>query len=70
MIPYDVLVRELPATIIMACRFPPEGLHPHSYTTLRDFVDGVVTRFFFNRFFHMPNSDYIELGKCIMEQIP
>ncbi|MGI9333759.1 MAG: hypothetical protein ACR2RL_11475, partial [Gammaproteobacteria bacterium] len=48
-----------------SCEFP-ERLHPVSDMLLTHFVDGNLSVAAFLRFFSLPNSDYIELARCIV----
>jgi hypothetical protein len=47
----------------------PEMLHPVSAGFLDLFLTGELPRALFQRFFSLPNSDYIELGACIARNI-
>lgn len=48
------------------CDFPSEGLHPYSYGLLEGMVGHMIHPLFFERWFHMPDSSYYELGQCIL----
>jgi hypothetical protein len=50
------------------CGFP-ERLHPVSAMFLRYFIDGEMAANEFLRFFSLPNSDYIDLGQCIVANV-
>jgi len=50
------------------CDFP-ERLHPVSRGFLEAFLEGRMSRDNFQRFFSLPNSDYISLAECVAELI-
>ncbi len=52
----------------LACEFP-ERLHPVSQLFLDQYVTGVMSTDLFLRFFSLPNSDYISLGRCIVDSV-
>ncbi len=45
-----------------------EGLHWFSLKMLDYYVTGQISTGEFLRWFHMPNSSYIEIGQCIVSQ--
>ncbi|MEX0758800.1 MAG: hypothetical protein WD100_04400 [Tistlia sp.] len=47
----------------------PERLHPVSRYFLDKWLDGTLTTPEFLRWFHMPNSDYLEAGRCLLNAI-
>ena len=47
----------------------PEGLHPVSEIFLEYYLRGEMTTAEFMRWFHMPNSDYLEAGRCIVRLV-
>lgn len=47
------------------CEFPAR-LHPASRVFLENFLDGRLSAAEFQRFFSLPNSDYIPLAECIV----
>ncbi len=53
---------------MLTCRFP-EHLHPVSQTILDHYLNGVLTASEFQRFFSLPNSDYIDLAACLVKLI-
>lgn len=44
----------------------PDRLHPVSRYFLERWLDGGLTTPEFLRWFHMPNSDYLEVGRCLL----
>ena len=50
---------------IALCEFPAR-IHPFSAQLLEMFLDGRLTHASFQRFFSLPNSDYIALAECIV----
>ena len=48
------------------CEFP-ERLHPVSQLFLEAFLEARMSRGEFQRFFSLPNSDYIPLAECVVE---
>ena len=44
----------------------PERLHPVSARILAAFLDGRLTESDFRWGFHLPNSDYLSVGECIL----
>jgi hypothetical protein len=44
----------------------PERLHPVSAQILQAFLDGRLTERDFRWGFHLPNSDYLPVGECIL----
>ncbi|SMF04623.1 hypothetical protein SAMN06265365_106163 [Tistlia consotensis] len=44
----------------------PAHLHPVSRFFLERWIDGTLTTPEFLRWFHMPNSDYLEVGRCLL----
>jgi len=56
---------------LLACL--PERLHPVSRMFLDAWLVGTIGTPTFRRFFHMPNSDYLEVSECLVavrEAIP
>lgn len=49
----------------LVCDFPAR-LHPASRIFLDAFLDGRMTAAEFQRFFSLPNSDYIPLAECLV----
>jgi len=49
----------------MICDMPID-LHPASASILRSWLHGVVSANDFQRFFSMPNSDYIPIAECLV----
>lgn len=47
----------------------PDRLHPASEMFLTYYLKGEMTTAEFIRWFHMPNSDYLEVGRCIVRAI-
>lgn len=45
------------------CEFP-DRLHPVSEMILDYYIAGMLTTHDFQRFFSLPNSDYIPIAKC------
>lgn len=45
----------------------PEQLHPVSERFLVAFLEGRMSQKNFQRFFSLPNSDYIPLAECVVE---
>ncbi|MDJ0894179.1 MAG: hypothetical protein QNJ92_03485 [Alphaproteobacteria bacterium] len=50
------------------CDFP-ERLHPVSAKLLDYFLSGDISAPLFQRFFSLPNSDYIALAACIVKNV-
>lgn len=46
----------------------PPSLHPFSAKVFALYTNGLITTGEFLRWFHMPNSDYLPLGVCIVHQ--
>lgn len=44
----------------------PERLHPISRQFLDAWLDGEMTTASFLRWFHMPNSDYLDVAQCLL----
>ena len=44
----------------------PERLHPVSRMFLDAWLAGTIATPTFRRFFHMPNSDYLKVGECLV----
>ena len=51
---------------IALCEFPVR-IHPVSAQLLEMFLDGNLAHAMFQRFFSLPNSDYIPLAECIIQ---
>lgn len=49
----------------LACEFP-ERLHPVSRLFLDAFLEQRMPATEFQRFFSLPNSDYIQLAECLV----
>jgi hypothetical protein len=49
---------------LIACL--PDRLHPVSRIFLDQWVDGSMSTTEFLRWFHMPNSDYLEVAQCLL----
>jgi hypothetical protein len=47
----------------------PGGLHPVSREFLDAWLAGHMSTENFRRFFHLPNSDYLEAAQCIVALI-
>jgi len=47
----------------------PADIHWFSQTILDYYLSGTITTGEFLRWFHMPNSDYIRAGECIVAQL-
>ena len=47
----------------------PERLHPVSRYFLEQWLDGLLSTPEFLRWFHMPNSDYLEVGRCLLSAV-
>ena len=47
----------------------PTRLHPFSKRMLDSYLDGTVDTGEFLRWFHMPNSDYLDAGFCVANVI-
>lgn len=47
----------------------PASLHPFSAKVFNLYASGLITTGEFLRWFHMPNSDYLPLGVCIVHQV-
>ena len=45
----------------------PERMHPVSSYFLHEFTVGGITEAYFLRSFSLPNSDYIPLGRCLVD---
>ena len=43
----------------------PKRLHPFSLQMLNSYLEGTVDTGEFLRWFHMPNSDYLDAGFCV-----
>ena len=52
---------------ILACL--PARLHPVSQYFLDQWLDGRLSTAEFLRWFHMPNSDYLPVGECILAAV-
>ena len=48
------------------CGFP-YAMHVNSVAILANYLDNIITATIFTRYFHLPNSNYQELGRCILE---
>lgn len=46
----------------------PERLHPVSRQFLELWLQGSIGTRTFRRFFHMPNSDYLPVGECLLRE--
>ena len=57
---------ELKAELV-ACL--PERLHPVSRLFLEQWLSGQISTTEFLRFFHMPNSDYLEVAQCLLSAV-
>ncbi len=44
----------------------PDRLHPVSAKILAAFLDGRLTESDFRWGFHLPNSDYLSVGECVL----
>ena len=51
---------------IALCEFPVR-IHPVSAQLLEMFLNGNLAHALFQRFFSLPNSDYIALAECIVQ---
>ncbi|HIC81600.1 MAG TPA: hypothetical protein EYP07_11650 [Kiloniellaceae bacterium] len=49
---------------VLACL--PERLHPVSQMFLERWLSGDMTTAEFLRWFHMPNSSYLDVAKCLL----
>jgi hypothetical protein len=47
----------------------PEKLHPVSKFFLDSWLAGKMSTAEFLRWFHMPNSEYLEVGRCIVRAV-
>ena len=47
----------------------PERLHPVSRLFLNAYLKGEMTTAEFQRWFHMPDSDYLDVGECIVRVV-
>jgi len=56
----------LPALSADALACLPERLHPASRYFLEQWLGGGLSTPDFLRWFHMPNSDYLEVGRCLL----
>lgn len=54
-------------TLIASCL--PERLHPVSMQFLEAWLNGEMSTAQFLRWFHMPNSDYLEVAQCILAAV-
>lgn len=45
----------------------PERMHPVSSYFLHQFTTGGISESYFLRSFSLPNSDYIPLGRCLVD---
>lgn len=54
--------------VFALCTFP-ERVHPVSAGFLEDLLVGSMAPPLFQRFFSLPNSDYIDLAACIVAAI-
>lgn len=45
----------------------PQSLHPVSESFLEAYLQGRMAQDVFQRFFSLPNSDYIPLAQCVVE---
>ena len=50
----------------IGCSFP-ERLHPVSRLFLEAYLEGRMPTTQFQRFFSLPNSDYIPLAECLVQ---
>ncbi len=53
------------SVVTLGCEFP-ERLHPVSRLFLDAFLEGRMSAAEFQRFFSLPNSDYIPLAECLV----
>ena len=53
---------------IEMCEFP-QRLHPVSHSILESYLQGALSEAEFLRFFSLPNSDYIVLARCFVDQM-
>ena len=44
----------------------PARLHPVSRMFLRSWLRGTISTPLFRRLFHLPNSDYLPVGECLI----
>lgn len=44
----------------------PKRLHPVSRRILEAWLAGLIPTPVFQRFFHLPNSDYLPVGECLI----
>lgn len=51
--------------VFALCEFP-ERVHPVSSALFEDLLSGRMSAPLFQRFFSLPNSDYIDLAACIV----
>lgn len=65
MIPLIKLIELFPQ-VYVACGFPFE-LHITSVEILAMYLDEQIAADYFGWQFHLPNSDYLELSLCILE---
>ena len=65
MIPLIKLIELFPQVYVM-CGFP-YAMHVNSVAILANYLDNIITATTFARYFHLPNSDYLELSVCIVE---
>lgn len=54
-------------TLIANCL--PERLHPVSKMFLEAWLNGEMSTAQFLRWFHMPNSDYLDVAQCILAAV-
>lgn len=47
----------------------PDQLHPVSRDFLDAWLAGDMSTAMFLRFFHLPNSDYLDVGRCILAAV-
>lgn len=47
----------------------PERLHPVSQQFLEAWLGGEMSTAQFLRWFHMPNSDYLEVAQCLLAAV-
>jgi hypothetical protein len=53
--------------LLIACL--PERLHPVSRAFLEAWLNGEMSTAEFLRWFHMPNSSYLEVAQCLLRAI-
>ena len=58
-----------PTLITQLARDFPERLHPVSRIFLDAYLDQRMSAEAFQRFFSLPNSDYIQLAECLVRLV-